>query len=200
MITYWNKEGVREAKSAAFVGVLNPMFGKFGDQHIAFGHRKSDESKAKMSWSMKRYFRNNPQATRHISKKFSDYYSNQENIQAAKLRKIGELNPNFGKDITNSLTEGQRKKQRENAKIAMRKIMPWERKTWNPRCDVYWAKADQLEELLAAGGKKSFAFKQLFGSSDQEVWNSCNVIVNRIENGWSPKTCVKWQERYAKLS
>lgn len=199
MVDHWNKEGVREVASAAFTGELNPMFGKFGDQHGAFGHKKSDKSKAQMSESMKRYYRDNPEAASLISKNLSDYYSKHENIQTAKLRKIGVKNPNFGKDITNSLSGEQRLKQKKNAKIAMNRNMPWEKKTWATRCDVYWEKADMIEELLAVGAKKSDIFKELFGSSGTEVWNGCNSIIHRLENGWSPKTCIKWQERYAKL-
>ncbi|ASD51298.1 putative homing endonuclease F-LimVI [Dickeya phage JA15] len=116
-------------------------------------------------------------------------------VSGYRKSKLGKLNPNYGKDLTNSFTLEQRAKQKENAQKGMLVKMPWEKGKWNPENDAYWSKADLLMQSLKTM-KRAEALMHVYGTKDLKAFNATNSIIERFNKGWEPLKCPKWIERY----
>lgn len=194
---FWTGERRKEF-GLSFIGELNPMFGKFGSDHGAFGHKKSEECKEKMSHTMKSIM-GDEKRKEATSSNIKRYFSESKNLQMASECKLGELNPMFGRDITNSLTPESRTKQKENQKLALNRIMPWEKKTWRETNDIYWRKAIEFKNLYVSGVNITDIMMSLWGDKSIKVRNALSTITTRLNSGWDPETCGKWMDRYTKL-
>jgi Holliday junction resolvase RusA-like endonuclease len=177
------------------VGEQNPMFGRFGESHGAFGHKKSEEFKTMISEVMKKRM-SSKEYRKILSNKLKEYFSIPEHRKRASAQKLGELNPNYGKDITNSFSEETRKKQFENQKKVLNAMMPWEKPRWKDDKDMYWCKAVEFKILLDNNTKMSEILLELWGDKSIAVWNAVSSMKERIKNGWDPNTCEKWKSRY----
>lgn len=181
-----------------FVGKDNPMYGRRGKNNPQYGYKRTPEQVKKITKGLMKIHKrmaSDPEYKRRVLEKRRANMDLEQFSERARKAKLGELNPNYGKDLTNSFTPEQRAKQKENAQKGMLAKMPWEKGKWNPDNDVYWEKADQFLEALKTM-KRSEALLFVYGTKDLKAFNATSGIIERFNKGWEPLKCVKWLKRY----
>lgn len=168
------------------------MCDRFGNP-IYLGMTEHDpDTKLKIKKALGNFYNNMTESEKMVWLSKRSRVINSDNYRSSKL---GELNPNYGKDITNSFTPEQRSKQKENAQKGMLVKLPWEKAKWNPENDAYWSKADLLMQSLKTM-KRAEALIHVYGTKDLKAFNATNSIIERFNKGWEPLKCPKWIERY----
>ena len=181
----------RESISKRVTGTGNPMYGKYGEDHPKFGHTHSEETRRRQSESNAAFYENNEEAREMVSIRQTEIWKSEELRQKARDAKIGEKNPNFGKDITNSLTEEANARRERNAKENLR---AWhkENPTWcrltkdDPRF-ILWSLAPQIIESTKGSTTLS---RDLVG--DKKYFNTILRIKQLSEDGWIPIEDERW--------
>lgn len=167
------------------------MYGKCGEEHPKFGHAHSEEAKKRQSDGVKMFYADNPDARKAISDRNKEYWENEEHRAHARECKLGEKNPFFGKDITNSLTEEANARRKRNAKETLR---AWHRE--NPSWDrvekdspkwILWSLAPQIIESKKGSTALS---RDLVG--DRKYFNTILRIKQLAEEGWVPNEDERW--------
>lgn len=180
------------------VGKDNPMYGRRGKNNPQYGLKRTPEQTKNITkglMKMHKRMASDPEYKRQVLEQRRVNTDLQQFSERSRQAKLGELNPNYGKDLTNSFTQEQRTKQKENAQKGMLAKMPWEKGKWNPDNDVYWDKADQFLEALKTM-KRSEALMHVYGTKDLKAFNATSGIIERFNKGWEPLKCVKWLKRY----
>lgn len=178
------------------VGKDNPMYGRFGKNNPQYGYKRTKEQKLNIQNSLRKFYDNLTGVERE------EFLKNRYNkidlirwSERSRNSKLGELNPNYNKDITNSLSPEQKEKQKRNARIGMLAKMPWEKNTWTEDKDFYWSRADQLAECLLVM-KPSEALQHVYNRKGVKDFNACASLIKRLKDGWDPTKSEKWVERY----
>lgn len=180
-----------EAISARFTGTGNPMYGKYGEEHPKFGHAHSEETKKRQSDGVKMFYVDNPDARTAISDRNKEYWENEEHRAHARECKLGEKNPFFGTDITNSLSKEANMIRKQRAKEGVRK---WnkENPSWvrvekdSPKW-ILWSLAPQIIESKKGSTALS---RDLVG--DKKYFNTILRIKQLAEEGWVPNEDERW--------
>ena len=125
-----------------------------------------------------------------------EFWSNPENRKRASECKIGERNPQYGKDITLLLTpeqitaRGKKSSETRRSKFPPDSFLPDD-----PR-HVFWERADLLSYNLKKAGKTRVTkdiLLSVYGVSDQYARNSTNHVATRIfKYGWEPLDDERW--------
>ena len=177
--------------SERITGSGNPLYGKFGEDHPKFGHTHSEETRRRQSESNAAFYENNEEAREMISIRQTELWKSEDLRQKARDAKIGEKNPMFGRDITNSLTEEANARRERNAKENLR---AWhkENPTWcrltkdDPRF-ILWSLAPQIIESTKGSTTLS---RDLVG--DTKYFNTILRIKRLAEEGWVPVEDERW--------
>ena len=181
-----------------FVGKDNPMYGRRGKNNPQYGYKRTPEQVKKITKGLMKIHErmaSDPEYKMRVLEKRRANIDLEQFSERARKAKLGELNPNYGKDLTNSFTPEQRAKQKENAQKGMLAKMPWEKGKWNPDNDAYWSKADKFLEAIKTM-KRAEALMHVYRTKDLKAFNATSGIIERFNKGWEPLKCVKWLKRY----
>lgn len=185
--------------SEAMKGEGNPSWGLFGSDNPRYGLKRTGEQTERITVGLQRHLgliAEDPEYRETNRAKTAEALNHPEVRAKQSKSKMGEKNPNHGKDITNSLTTEQRAKQLAAIKAGQLKRMPWESARWSDDKDQYWSKADKISEMLKSENTKTEIFMALFGRKDVSVWNACSTLIDKLNAGWDPLQCEKWNARY----
>jgi hypothetical protein len=181
----------RDAQSRRFTGSGNPLYGKIGEDHPKFGHTHSEETRRRQSESITAFYENNEEARENHSIRMTEMWESEELRQKAREAKIGEKNPNFGKDITNSMSKEANAIREKRAKEGVRnwhKENPsWSRISQEDPRYILWSLAPQIIE--SKKGCTSLS-RDLVG--DVKYFNTILRIKRLAEDGWDPKGDERW--------
>lgn len=174
-------------------GEGNHCFGKYAEDHPAFGHKKSQEFKDKISKLFLEYH-NRPEVKKKMSELMKEYWSVDENRKRASEAKMGEKNPNYGKNISASLSEEVRLKRNQSVGEAHRKRFPPESYPVDSPKHEYWERADLLAHFLKRTNGKltSEVLRKSYGKTGMDAWNTAGTICTRIKRGWKPLEDQRW--------
>lgn len=177
--------------SERYTGSGNPLYGKFGEDHPKFGHTHSEETRRRQSESLALFYEKNEEARETISIRMTEMWESEELRQKAREAKIGEKNPNFGKDITNSMSKEANAIREQRAKEGVRnwhKENPsWGRISQEDPRFILWSLAPQIIE--SKKGCTSLS-RDLVG--DVKYFNTILRIKRLAEDGWDPKGDERW--------
>jgi hypothetical protein len=155
------------------------------------GMKRSEETRRRQSKSLAAFYENNEEARETISIRVSEMWESEELRQKAREAKIGEKNPNFGKDITNSLTEEANARRERNAKENLRAWFrenpSWTRIEKDSPKWILWSLAPQIIESTKGSTTLS---RDLVG--DTKYFNTILRIKRLAEEGWVPIEDERW--------
>lgn len=188
------------SKNICRKGKNNSMYGRRGKNNPQFGYKRSKEQIIEITKGIMALHKRMAEDPAFKKKMLEQRRANTDIEQwkeRSRLAKLGELNPNFRKDITNSLTEEQKELQKKNARVGMLEKMPWEKKSWTEDKDYFWSKADELYMCLKYQNMKpSNALMTVYNDKSVKTFNACASLLKRIKEGWNPSENQKWIERY----
>lgn len=180
------------------VGEDNPMYGRRGKNNPQYGYKRTPEQTKNITkglMKMHKRMASDPGYKRQVLEQRRANMDLEQFSERSRQAKLGELNPNHGKDITNTFTPEQRQKQIEGIRKAHSSKMPWEKPRWSDDKDLYWSKAPEFLQALI-NMKTSEALLFVYGTKDMKAFNATSSIIERFNKGWEPLKCPKWIERY----
>lgn len=172
------------------------MWGKFGGNHVAYGNKHTEDHKRRMSVINKERWANMTEEELTSNSAMRKIVMNRpETRQLLRDQKLGDKNPNYGMDITNSLSEEDNKRREENARQATRDYHAarpaWTKVEPNSPSDILWKNA---ADIIADSRGCTLIAKEYTG--DKKWFNVVLRIKKRGNAGWVPSEDPSWCERY----
>lgn len=188
----WTDELKREA-SERMTGEANICFGKYAQEHPAFGHKKSLEFKEMVSKIFREYWAV-PSNRVLLQERVKTFWSNPANRKYASECMKGARNHNYGRDVSGTLTREQLDLRNQRVSEGHKKRFPPEHYDADSPKHEFWEKADVLAFHLGMNGCKLTAdiLVKVYGRKDIEAWNAAETIKGRVESGWEPLEDPRW--------
>lgn len=188
----WTSE-LKIKASERMSGQRNFCFGKYGEEHPAFGHKKSVEFKGMVSELFHEYW-TNPSNRTLILERVRSFWDNPANRKLASERMKGSKNHNYGKNVSGRLTREQLDLRNRRVSEGHKKRFPPEHYSIDSRKHEFWEKADLLAFYLNLNDYRLTAdmLVKVYGRKDAEAWNAVETIRCRVESGWEPLEDPRW--------
>jgi len=178
----------------------HPRWGLFGELSPNFGKTYPKECGVKKSITLKRFYANLSQEERERRRMIRVEIMNRpEVIEKSRIAKLGERNPNYGKDVTNSLSEEANARREANSRAGIKAYHkdnpPWTRLKDGHEYLLLWMNA---EDIISDQRGSTSISKHYLGHS-----KGFNVVLNikkRAESGWVPSKDPLWVNYFVEPS